>query len=496
MTPIRSVNRTDTITLSRGRSHAKTSLLSPQQRRLVIVTIVSTLYWLVIATFPNAGGFLTIGLIGILIIVMIPWLGQRRYTLGFAVIAYLAALQPAIRLYGRSLPYNVLEYLIPFWLVLFIGKQRGRLYASVPLLLFATYLFIELTGLLVAESLTFGRAVFVPSLVIFCFIFLAAQNSLQRDQLEPILQGYLVGAISLAGLLGRIVFFDETVQWATESNSAASGGMGPNQVTFLLATAIFFILVLSENRSTTSRLVYFALAGVLIYLMILTFSRGGLYMLAITVITYYLLFRRPTVRSLLAIATVTGLVWLVFNLGVERTGGAILDRYNDTATTRLLLAQQGWQIFLDNPILGVGTGNYYIAISSDDLFGIQSGAHNELIRAAAEHGIFGLVTWIIFLLGSVIHAWRNSPVEHRALRIALVILAFTSMLYNGLKLVAQSFVLFVALSAYALPLSRMKSSRLRPRVANPRMDLSPLIDNSHTSVYGTRSNVKTDHPTK
>jgi O-antigen ligase len=124
-------------------------------------------------------------------------------------------------------------------------------------------------------------------------------------------------------------------------------------------------------------------------------------------------------------------------------------RYSELNTTnRTDLFLYGWKIFVDNPLIGVGTGNYYTVVNSREFLGSKSGAHNELTRAVAEHGIVGLVVWLWFLWAAFRDSYSVALGDTRPLRVALILFAFLGMFYNGLKLIIQPMLILVALTAF------------------------------------------------
>jgi hypothetical protein len=382
--------------------------------------------------------------IGAVILLSLLLLAQRQVVAGLTVLAYLAAIQPAIRTYIPALRYNILEYALPLS-VFFILAQRRKVVLGIPTFFYLLYLGLELIGVINAERLDIVRGVFFASFTLFLILLVADQIELPIGQMSHIWRGYLVGALSILVLLGRILFSDAVITWTTESNTQFTAGMGPNQVSFILSVAVFLALVLGDQATGQGRLIYRLLAGVIAYFMVLTFSRGGLYIVVGAILIYYLFFQRPQRSTWPVLFIFGGLLYAVLNLASDTTQGAVLERYSNLDTTnRLLLVQLGWQIFLNNPILGVGTANYHMAVASGGYFGAVSGAHNELIRSAAEHGVFGLIFWGLFATSSLITALRGQSGRFRALRLAFLFIAFASMFYNGLKLVIQPLLILMA----------------------------------------------------
>ena len=101
-------------------------------------------------------------------------------------------------------------------------------------------------------------------------------------------------------------------------------------------------------------------------------------------------------------------------------------------------------MFQNNFVWGIGTGNYQNAVQ--EYLGISSGAHNELIRAAAEHGVLGIFAWCLFMVSSLFLVLSSSRGKVRALRMAFVMIFFLYLAVNGLKLILQPLLLLISLS--------------------------------------------------
>jgi len=75
----------------------------------------------------------------------------------------------------------------------------------------------------------------------------------------------------------------------------------------------------------------------------------------------------------------------------------------------------GWQMFAENPYLGVGIGNYPKAYETYALPGWPTGvghAHNYYLNLAAEGGMLTLTAFLLFMLVAwrlAVRAWRQSP---------------------------------------------------------------------------------------
>lgn len=406
---------------------------------------LSGIAWLVVINSGTMGEWIGVAGIGFLVLTCLVLLSKRRITESLSIVMYLAMVQPALRGYVTILPYYGLDYFFLFWFALAINKFK--LDWLLPAKFYLAYILIELAGTVTALNFEYSRAIFISSLVVGSVLVLASGYSITKENLRQLLFACTVGVFSLIVLILHGYISNNSIQWSTSSNFSSSGDMGPVQISMLLAVGVVIFLVLADRVRTAYRLIYLVIATVLSVLMILTFSRSGLYLAGIALITYYLLFSKFSWRSFVIIITVAILGIYAFDIVTQIAGQAAIERFSDiNSTNRDVLARYGWQIFLDNPIFGVGTGNYYTVVSQAEYLGSVSGAHNEFIRAAAEHGILGFITWVGFALSAVWVAFRQSSGKVRSLRMTLVLFFFAYLFVNGLKLLIQPLLLFMALS--------------------------------------------------
>lgn len=118
-------------------------------------------------------------------------------------------------------------------------------------------------------------------------------------------------------------------------------------------------------------------------------------------------------------------VLLVATVTTFMSGTEILDRFDSifaysedqSARSRFFTWLFAWQLFLDNPIFGVGFGNYEIAKIS--LGGGNKSAHNIFLQNLAELGAIGSMIWCAVVFGSMyslyhLMRWsRRLPTEMR-----------------------------------------------------------------------------------
>jgi O-antigen ligase len=84
---------------------------------------------------------------------------------------------------------------------------------------------------------------------------------------------------------------------------------------------------------------------------------------------------------------------------------------NFAEVERMAMWQAGGNMFLSDPWLGVGIGNYNARYSDFNapFWPVSRGhAHNYYIQAAAETGIFGLAAYLLLLGGGLVMALRST----------------------------------------------------------------------------------------
>ena len=197
---------------------------------------------------------------------------------------------------------------------------------------------------------------------------------------------------------------------STQSNYETSGGYGPNQVATILGLGmfVFFSRIILDSKSKFQILINVFIALNITYRGMITFSRGGMItgFLMIFLLLFFLYFKSNFAGKvklnyiivLLVIALIATWSYTSF-----QTGGLIDKRYanQDAAgrakksqlTGREEIATDEINIFLKNPIFGVGVGKGVEVRKLDTPDAALS--HDEITRMLAEHGSLGVLALLI-----------------------------------------------------------------------------------------------------
>lgn len=198
----------------------------------------------------------------------------------------------------------------------------------------------------------------------------------------------------------------------TASNRALSGGFGANQFSTILGLGMFcvFCQILLNSKNKTLLFLNVALFFVISYRGVITFSRGGIITgLIIIIILIAIVYINTNLKAKgKLISIIIGGIFLslgVWTYSSIQTSGLIENRYankdalgrekESLLTGRETLMATELEMFIENPIFGVGVGrNKEIR---EEETGIDLVTHSEVTRLFAEHGMFGIVALFILI---------------------------------------------------------------------------------------------------
>ncbi|UOK43800.1 MULTISPECIES: O-antigen ligase family protein [Flavobacterium] len=249
----------------------------------------------------------------------------------------------------------------------------------------------------------------------------------------------------------------------TDSNFQTSGGFGPNQVSTILGLGIFlfFSKIMILSKSKKHRIIDIIILGVITFRGIVTFSRGGVIaggIMIVLLLAILFLTTKSAAKSKIArfVALVFFLLVGIWTYSSIQTGGLINKRYaNQDArgrikksklTGRERLIESEFQMFLDNPILGIGVGKN--KEYREEMTGIEAASHNEVSRMLAEHGSLGVVCLLILLITPLVLYLDNR--QHLFL-LSFVVFWLLTINHAAMRIAAPAFVYALSLlKVYAL----------------------------------------------
>ena len=365
----------------------------------------------------------------------------------FTMVPFLIYTEIFVRAYALFIPYLTLQYLfiLCFSLLLITGPKNRKAH-------FSGYVFFVLFGLLelLNEKAQVARSILINTFALFMAIVWAAFNIMSPVLIKKLLYNIKIAGVFLAGIV-FVAHLQGKIDYNSASSSDASNGMAPVQLSGYLGTAcILFFLSIMNKEEAKARLFNLVFLGITAVVMILTFSRGGLYFLG-AVIVLFVYYNRASVGEYAKFILLIPVSIVIYSMVVKETGGKIVERYEQEGTSsRDILVRIGFELFLRNPVIGVGTSNYNTTILKEKLFYQETGAHNEFVRAAAEHGIVGIILhWGFFIVLFFNITNRGQPQRQYAMYFFVLFCLIT--VHNGLKISLQPIIMILAISIQSIP---------------------------------------------
>jgi glycosyltransferase involved in cell wall biosynthesis/O-antigen ligase/aminoglycoside phosphotransferase (APT) family kinase protein len=312
--------------------------------------------------------------------------------------------------------------------------------------LLAGYALVLLGSTVYAQSPTLADERFsdtAKALLIYALIVLLA-SSARRVRLAA---WTMLLASSVLAALGILRILDINVPGLSDGLARLElahihGNVFEPRITGPLGDANFFAQILLvlvpiglflawESRTRWPRLAAYGSVALIVGATVLTYSRGGAVALAF-VLVVALLASGISWKRLASGAAVLALLWTMAipadfaaRLATVRQflpGGEEVLHRDSSFEERLLLTGTAWQMFIDNPALGVGGGNYAarfneysqrLGSTSPDYHDESAPRypHNLFLEVAAETGLLGLAFFAAALLAAftALNRARRSP---------------------------------------------------------------------------------------
>lgn len=370
------------------------------------------------------------------------------YTVSFELLGRMSGTSPYI-------PYEVGKYLLFCFLVagIFAGYRKGST-GWIMLILLLPALFIDESGQVWFKNIVFN--ILGPVNVALAVIFFRYQQ-VTGEEFKSVLKLLSLPLVSaLAFVMIKAPDFSE-FEFSLGSNFAASGGWGPNQVSTALGTGAFitFIFWLKNWKLSGSRWLDFILFLLFSLRGLLTFSRGGMIVALAGIIAfiyfeirikyYYLTFSEKFVKEIAFFLPAVFIVAVLFSFANRITEGNLALRYMGETPGTLagykektlnVLTANRLQVFIDDlkllseyPFTGTGAGaSYYLRESTRNV-----APHVELSRLISEHGIPGLIYFIIWvsILWKIIKKMRMN--NYGTILAGLIIIAFLTTFHSAMR---------------------------------------------------------------
>jgi O-antigen ligase len=364
----------------------------------------------------------------------------------FSIMPYLIYTEMFVRVFARVVPYLFMQYFfIAIFILLILNNKTNVNIHSKGFIFFVLFIIVEFFNGSRSNNPDIARGLLINSLALAIVIIWSSFNFLSPTMANKILNHIKYASIYLCGIiLARYLMGD--VEFRASSGSEGTNGLAPVQVSGYLgfSASVFFFSIMNdpERKSLLLNLIFFSLN---LIIMFLSFSRGGIYFVGIIMCLYFI-FNWKTSKNYFLFLLLIPFALLAYFFVKEKTHGLIEQRYEQQGSSgRDQLIKAGWELFKQEPLVGVGPANFNTEVDSRDLYSVQSGAHNEFIRAAAEDGILGIITYWSFFISAFFTIVRRTKIQ-REYGIYFLALFCLITVHNGLKISIQPFLMMLAIA--------------------------------------------------
>jgi O-antigen ligase len=180
---------------------------------------------------------------------------------------------------------------------------------------------------------------------------------------------------------------------------------------YFAIAAIFILGAAPYAENIKSKILLYAAFIMASIAVVFTYSRGPILTLIVGILLFLLWVGRRKLKPIIVI--IAALVIVVIFAAPDVTDRYVssfkIEMEGKYAGSRLSIWRTAWRMALDNPILGVGVGNFfeeypnYRDIGSDRAF---SHAHNDVLNAAANCGFPYAIIYLSFWLVMIVRIIR------------------------------------------------------------------------------------------
>ncbi len=401
----------------------------------LLLAWVCALIWMI----GLVSGFLTSVRLLTIIGLVATVIGMARPTIGIYGITILCTMDALSRGYiltGGLLRWNTFNYLLLLAIVLnfpLLVKRRELPTRTLQLFMLLLTLHLFLTPRLEAGvQHILGALAFFGLLIYFV-----------RAAKDPAVWQWVAVISGVLGALGGLVYFiqEDSLPY-----------LNKNSWVFLPLTAVFSACLARSyptNRKTIATTIWL-LVIINIVWVVLSGSRGGM-----TIAASCLLYLLSGIQGishramiLAAGALLTAILLSQFTeqkeFVVQRFDKSVDSSYSLSSRTsgRSDLAIGGWRMFLQHPILGVGTGGFSTAWKelsnreglSDYAADRRSEAHSGWVKTLAEGGVPGIALHLAFVFSFLVVGWQTGvrPLIYMGLLVTVtLIVSFISTEFQG-----------------------------------------------------------------
>lgn len=244
------------------------------------------------------------------------------------------------------------------------------------------------------------------------FIFLLIAAMIRE---EKFLTGILI-ALGLSLVIDDVYIFYQAAQDVDRPKAFLHGSFMQSAMLYLILLPTFLIMTLKADKNFGKKIFCGIIFLVSLAAFIMINTRGAWLALAI-VLAFIIVYRLRRPKKILAAAVICAILGGMFLIASPKTFDRLTTLFNPTSeqsvSERFLMWRSAVHAIGDNPLTGVGFGNYatqyrekYILDEAKERF--QGHAHNIYLQFWAETGLIGIIL-LCGLFGYILYwSWRRA----------------------------------------------------------------------------------------
>lgn len=313
----------------------------------------------------------------------------------------------------ESLGIGKIAFFIAFIIYLFSPKNEAQKIAtfwSLPQMRYLVYLFLW-SIISIPFSIWPGSSVgtIIGFSKVLIFVFLVVLSINDKQDLE-VLTWILI--LSVFGLVITSVVSPKFVE-VSNRVTAPIQSYDPNDFALLIVMTLAVVYYFIWNNSGFKKVLLILIFIAMCFSLIRTASRGGI--LAFSVVVFAILLKKGLSRTLILLPIITIAVTFLMMLAGHQYYARLEtllhaeDDYNMSSKSgRIEIWKRGIKMVLENPIVGVGPGNFRIAEGKMHDGGKWSVSHNSFLEVGGELGFPGLFLFLLIIVHSVLLMRKNN----------------------------------------------------------------------------------------
>lgn len=378
---------------------------------------------------------------------MLKTLGLNRINSIMAVIFVIAV---TFALHALDLGQVGTIVVIPLGFMYFFMMRFSRIKKILTLKPVSWYLIFFLFGTLsILYSIDADAAIATQKKMLIVFLFTVAVFSFALNSIKTVKAIYIANVIVLFLLIGYVL----RLGIDTESGERIEESvLNANSYGYYVFTGLFSLFILYSSRRNYKQKVLYMILTILgsifsFWLILASASRGASIIISLLIIGNIFIItsvsKKGMFRKLIvSVILVIGVFYLaVFVSDNYLKDSYLLKRFNDLEereTPRQFHARKAIEIGSDNPLIGVGAGNYAIVPKA-----IEQGSfsHNTFTEVFANFGLVGVFMYLTMLFALAIKIRKNLKTNNNRIRVInyqILLFFLVFVIYNTLYVVYLS----------------------------------------------------------